>query len=295
MFYTYKNTIILLTIILLITLAGAYYSAIRLKNSITAAEEELKELDKSIVQIPQLEDDILQIYIVIDQLDTKLESFDKTIDPELTAAKAYSFIDSVQDKFGFLKCTVIFLADSLTEDYNYISFTVKGESVCERFYSFIWALERGPMLFKIDRLDLRSVEEMDRLTGRTEAVLVFELEIRAIYAQLENLPPIENKLISLSPPSSSYNPFYPSITQNIAPNVHNLPEVESAELKAILPDKIILTDAKNNVHALQTGDRVYLGYLRRIDYKGKYAEFLLNKGGIVEYFKLYLTISGEEN
>ena len=45
---------------------------------------------------------------------------------------------------------------------------------------------------------------------------------------------------------------------------------------------ILVRDRKGRFNSLKVGDKVYLGYLTRIDPKRGEAEFTLNKGGIIE-------------
>ena len=75
----------------------------------------------------------------------------------------------------------------------------------------------------------------------------------------------------------------------------NLPEVERADLKAIVNDKVLIADVEGNIHELKEGDKVYLGYLKRIKPDDNEAHFILNKGGIVEKFSLHIRFGEELN
>ena len=134
----------------------------------------------------------------------------------------------------------------------------------------------------------------DKETGVYQIILPFEMEIWALFANVPDLPPIRRTLASVRA-NSVTNPFYPFIYRNLPPNIDELPEVERAELKAILKDKILIADHQGKIHELVEGDKVYLGYLRSIDGEYNEANFILNKGGIIEKFSLQMRFGEELN
>ena len=176
--------------------------------------------------------------------------------------------------------------------YQYNVYNIKGEGPFHKIYNFISYLEKGPLFYKIERLILRMVENKDPETKVYQIIVPFEMEIWALFADVPDLPPIRRSLRSVKVSRVS-NPFYPFIYRDLPANTDELPEVERAELKAILKDKVLIADVEGNIHELIEGDKVYLGYLKSINPDNNEAEFILNKGGIVEKFSLYLRF-GEE-
>jgi len=284
----------MLSAVLILMIIGILLSSSHYNKKIASAKQQITQLDEKLDQIPQLSYDIEAAGKALEDYQRKLALLDKTIRQELKEVEAYCYLDSIQDKFGFLKCTITFEEDSALAEYSYLGFTMKGEAYFSVLNNFVWALENGPSLFKIKKLDLRGVEDLDEETGETTVIVVFEMKVWALYAKVENLPPIQNSLAAIPYQELRVNPFYPYLTQNLTPNIDHLPEVERSELKVILPDMIIISDAENNMHSLMLGDEVYLGYLTDIVPTEGYAEFTLNKGGIISTFRLTLTFNGKE-
>ena len=87
---------------------------------------------------------------------------------------------------------------------------------------------------------------------------------------------------------SIYDVFYPLIRNQIPPNVDNLLDVQGAKLLALVPEGAFLSDSKGNTYLLWEGQKVYLGYLTKIDYDHNKVSFIINKGGIIENVDLTL-------
>jgi hypothetical protein len=291
--YNYKRTLIILAIALALFICGSFFSFSRIKKAIKKVQAETIEIDQKIGQIPNLQIEMENCENVIDNCKAKLSQLDKTVEPQLTASNTYSYLDSVQDRFGFLECSITFEEDSVLTDYSYIGFTVKGKSFFDTIYNFIWALEKGPKIFHIKKFDLRGLECLNDTTGETEVIVNFELKIWAIYSNLQELPPINNRLDSVEYQFVEVNPFYPYIASIITPNIDGLPEIEKSELIAVLQDRILISDGQRNILEMQVGDAVYLGYLTKIDAYAKSAEFVLNKGGIMSTYILSLSFNGK--
>ena len=74
---------------------------------------------------------------------------------------------------------------------------------------------------------------------------------------------VENNLNT----SPMYDIFYPLIRSQIPPNLDNLLDVQGAKLLALIPEGAFIQDSKGNTFLLWEGQKVYLGYLTKIDYK----------------------------
>ena len=125
-----------------------------------------------------------------------------------------------------------------------------------------------------------------------ELILPFDMEIKAYFATVEDLQNDAKKLSDVKV-ATAQDPFYPSILRNLPLNTDALLEVEQASLKAIIPGKALIADNGGEIHVLREGDRVYLGYLTRIDTENNLVEFTLNKGGIIE--KIVLNLGFDAN
>lgn len=294
MSYNYKRTLIILAIMLVLLIAGSVFAVLRTNKAIGKVEKETVEVDEKISQISSLQSELTAGEKVIIESKERLANLDKTVEPQLTSVRTYSYLDSIQDRFGFLECSITFEEDSVLTDYSYLGFSIKGKSYFYTLYNFIWALENGPKIFHIKKFDLRALENLNEVSGETEIIVNFELKIWAIYSDLQDLPPISNRLDSVTYQNIESNPFYPYIASIIEPNIEGYPEIEKSQLIAVLKDRIIISDEQRNIVELQVGDPVYLGYLTKIDNDSKYAEFVLNKGGIVSTYILSLSFNGKK-
>ena len=174
-----------------------------------------------------------------------------------------------------------------TKGYGYNIYNIKGEGSFSTIYKFIWYIERGPQIYKIKKLSLRGIEGAK--TDRSK-LIIFEIEIWALFAAVKDLPPIKRKLSDVVV-AEVKDPFTPYVSRGLPPNRENLLEVERATLKAVIPGKAFIADHKGKVHVLKEGDKVYLGYTTKINAEKSQVEFTLNKNGIVQKFVLKLRFS----
>ena len=120
-----------------------------------------------------------------------------------------------------------------------------------------------------------------------EFLVNFNMEVHVYYASNDRFATtefVENNL-STKP---IYDAFYPLIRNQIAPNVDNLLDVQGAKLLALIPEGAFISDSKGNTYLVWEGEKVYLGYVTKIDYDHNIVSFILNKGGIIEKTDLEL-------
>jgi len=80
--------------------------------------------------------------------------------------------------------------------------------------------------------------------------------------------------------SVSHDPFLPLVKENLPPNTENLLDLNQATLQGLTDESAYLVDAKGNFKVMKVDDKVYLGYLSRIDRVNNQVEFILNKGDL---------------
>jgi hypothetical protein len=255
-------------------------------------EKKISRMEKQIASLDGVEEEYQNIDKIIKEKEQKLANLDKRVVASVTPSESYRYLISILNHSGFLDFDMLFQGTQKQGGYQYNVYNVRGEGSFHKIYNFISFLEKGPLFYKIQNMTLRMVENKDKDTKMYQIIIPFELEIWAVFADVPDLPPIRRTLSSVRVARAS-NPFYPFIYRDLPDNVDELPEVERAELKAILKDKVLIADAEGNIHELREGDKVYLGYLKQIDPENNEAEFILNKGGIVEKFSLHLRF-GEE-
>ncbi len=290
MSFKLRNTLILLVQVLILSLVCLYLINFKYPKKVDALKTELKKIEEKTGNIPEREAYLRDIHRIIKEKKELVENFDKVVESDVSFADAFRYIDQILDHFGPLKTTLQTLEEVKGDGISYRTFSLEGEGTYRSVFALIWVLEHGPKIFTIEKLQLRGIENVQREKYQQLVVISFDMTIIAKYAQLPDYKPIYRSLTDVKIPSTR-NIFWPLIQSDVAPNTRGLLEVEQAELQAILPNKAIISDKKGKLYDLTEGDEVYLGYLIKINHRQNWVEFTLNKGGIVERFKLKLTFN----
>jgi cell division protein FtsL len=288
--YKFRNTIVLGILLLLVCILSAAALLWYYPTKIGDVEKNIVKLKKQIAALDGIDEEYYDLENTIKEQEQKLSKLDKRIASSVSPASTYHYLNSILHYSGLLDFNLLYLGNKSLKGYNYNIYSVKGEGSYATIFRFISYIERGPEFYKINSLEMRVVESKDEETGRTQIVIPFDMELWALYADVKDLPRIKRTLGNVSV-YRVRNPFYPYIYRNIPANVDGLLEVERAELKAVMPDKAMIADKNGKIHVLREGDRVYMGYLSKIDVERNEIEFILNKGGIVDNFKLRLRFS----
>lgn len=291
MTYKTRNIIILSVFILFIAGFIGYVNLFHFPGKINKVTQQNEELKKQIVALDHIEEQYFQLKKMIEEKEKKLSQLDKKIVAQVSSAESYNYLNQILGYVGFIEFNLYFAGSFQGQGYGYNTYTLRGEASFKKIYDFIWFLERGPSIYKINKLQLRGVESVDPETELQMLVVPFEMELLAYYAEINDLPPIRKTLRNVWV-RNARNIFYPYVLRNLPANIDNLIEVERAELRAIIPGKILIADHEGKIHILENGDEVYLGYLTRIDSENQLVEFTLNKGGIYE--KIVLNLKFEE-
>lgn len=294
MSYKLRNIIVLGVLTFLVACAAGYLVLYHFPKKIKAEEKSITSIKKQIANLDGVEEEYKNIDKIIKEKEERLRNLNKRVVPAVTPSESYRYLISILKYCGVLDFDMLYQGVKEGDRYSYNVYNIKGEGPFFKIYKFISYLEKGPLFYKIEKLTLRMVEEKDKETGVYQIILPFEMEIWALFANVPDLPPIRRTLASVRA-NRVTNPFYPFIYRNLPPNIDELPEVERAELKAILKDKILIADHQGKIHELVEGDKVYLGYLKSIDGEFNEANFILNKGGIIERFSLQMRFGEELN
>ena len=292
MSYKLRNIIVLISLVILLSGLSGYFTLYHYPKKIKIVQKKIDNIKKQIASLAGVEEEYKNIEKIIKEREQRLANLDKKIVPAVTPAGSYQYLNDILDYSGVLDFDMRYQGVQNAGRYSYNIYNIKGEGPYYKIYKFVTFLEKGPQVYKINKLSMRMVEEKDKETGAYQIIITFEMEIWALFADVQNLPAIKRTLGNVYVQRAS-NPFYPYIYSNIPPNIEERLEVERADLKAILPDKILVSDSDGKIHELQEGDKVYLGYLKKIDHENNQAYFVLNKGGIVETFELHIRF-GEE-
>lgn len=285
--YKTRNIIVLGIFLLLISVGGGYYNFYYFPQKIQKSKVNIQNIQEKINALQGVEEEIVQVKKLLQEQKYKLSRLDKQLTSSGSPAETYQYINTIFRYSGILKMDLLYQSSNQTDNYRYDVYKIKGEGFFPTIYKFLWYLEQGPQIYKIKKLLLRGVENREIDSTRTYIVVPFEIELWALFTELEDVPSIRRTLRNVR---ASYvrNPFIPFIYRNLPMNSEGLLEVERASLKGILPDQAFIEDYSGEVHVVNEGDKVYLGYVSKIDAENNQVVFILNKGGIIEKFTLKL-------
>jgi Tfp pilus assembly protein PilO len=172
-----------------------------------------------------------------------------------------------------------FIEEQETPLARFNRYFLQGEGEYRNLYSFIWKLENGRPLYKIQNLGLEQIwwkMEDDKVIPAVK----FNMTLDAYFNP--NKPGVE---VDLTEPqrrgSIGFDPFRPLVHSQVPPNTEGLPELgDNSVLLALTPNSAIIQDESGKTFTVELGGRVYLGVLKKISLESDTAEFELNEAGI---------------
>ncbi len=288
MSYALRNTVVLAAFLVVIFGVGFYLTRIQQPGQIRKLKTDSSSLQAVINQRPALESQLNQSRQKLTDMEKEYSERFKVIPSNDTTALTYAYLNRIMGSSGLIKFDMVYQGPKTFKQYGYNAYNLKGESSYTDLFKFIWYLEHARLLYKISDLTLSSHEVRDETSGAVKTIVPFTLELDAYYSSVAGV-----SSNSTGEDPTLYRGVYvglnylrPLISSEPPPNVRGLVDVETAELRAVMPDKIFIVDNKGVGHILRVGDEVYLGYLTKIDPNNNEAQFTLNKGGIIDRITL---------
>ncbi len=282
-----RSTLGLIGLLLIILIAGGGYIFFGQRSNINEKNKKLADLNKNIYDPQQLAIQFNDLSKRAAVLDSVLASRKFNIPQNLSSIKFYGFINQVTSNFDPLSNVDIeYLEQKPDKEFYYYSYKINGKATYNDLYSLVYSIEESKELKKIASLNLNNVIATDD-KGMPEFLVNFNMEVHVYYANNDRFATaefVENNL-STKP---IYDAFYPLIRNEIPPNIDNLLDVQGAKLLALIPEGAFISDSKGNTYLVWEGEKVYLGYVTKIDYDHNMVSFILNKGGIIEKTDLEL-------
>jgi hypothetical protein len=291
--YAIRNTIVLVVLLLIVLGVGGYIWAVKQPAKIEEQENRIAELDRQIARIPGLIAEYNRLNEELEDQRRRWEGRTKDIPRVDITGETYDYFNrSIDRSGGFVKLDMIYGGKTEQERYGYNTYNLRGEAPFFVFYNFLWYLENGRRLYRLQQVNFRGVETRDTETEMPRLMVTFDMQLRGYFTSVEELF-TSTAPRAVRPNVVRYNPFQPLILSDIPPNIRGLVEAERSELRAVLPDRAILVDHEGVIRTLREGDEVYLGYVTKFVPEESRVEFLLNKGGIFERFNLYIRYNGQ--
>lgn len=286
-----KNTLALIGLLILLLAVGGAYIFIFQRISVNKAKKRLTELNANHYNTAELTAQYQALLKKSNKLDSVLSARKFNIPQNLSSISFFNFINQVSSNFGNETQTdVEYTGQKKDKNFFYYVYKVRGSGDYNDVYSLIYAIEQSKELKKVTNVAISNLVTTTK-DGFPSFLVSFIMDVNVYFSsdnRFSTTKFVENNLGT--PPL--YDVFYPLIRNQIPPNVDNLLDVQGAKLLALIPEGAFLADGHGNTYLLWEGQKVYLGYLTKIDYDHNIVSFILNKGGIIEKVDLSLEKDG---
>ncbi len=286
-----KNTLVLVGLLILILAVGGSYLFIIQRGKIESSKKKIDELNKTHYDTGQLKAQFQQLLNKSNTLDSVLSARKFNIPQNLSSINFFNFVNEVSAKFSpKTQVDVEFDGQKKDKEFFYYTYKVKGSGDFNDLYGLVYAIEQSKELKKIPDVAVSNMISTDK-DGTPNFLVNFNMDVNVYFSSNNRFSTtkfVENNLNT----SPMYDIFYPLIRSQIPPNVDNLLDVQGSKLLALIPEGAFIQDSKGNTYLLWEGQKVYLGYLTKIDYDHNTVSFILNKGGIIDNEVLSLQKDG---
>jgi hypothetical protein len=292
--YKLRNSIVLGILLLLILGIGTYIRAFNLPKQHEVIKAEVKRIDEELQNTPNLVNEFNDLSAQLAETQRRWENRNRDIPHTDITSETYAYFSRIIDLSGDVKLNLLYAGTQQRGNYGFNVYNLKGEAPFDHYYKFIWFLENGRKLYKIQTLTAKGVEVPPRINSEGGMIVTFEMIVHAYFSSVPELSsaPAEREIL---PNYLVVDPFSAVISSGIPPNLRGLIEIERSDLKAVIPGKAFVLDQDNVIQTLGEGDEVYLGYVTRILPDEGRIECTLNKGGIIEKVELKIRYGTQQN
>ena len=281
MSFKVRNSVVLAVLLLLVVLVMGYVSFINQPGKIKKYRAEARQIEM------KLQDNTAQMAAITGMQGSLRETIHrwnnrtKEIGESDISSQTYGYLSQIIDESGFLKLNMTFAGTKGGNGFGYNVYRLAGTSEYPNIFRFIWLLENGRKLYKVEAVNMRGDENVKDNLEYPRIDINYDMEVHAYFTSEKTLGMPVAKPDSTPQPITS-NPFTPSVLKNVPPNVRHLVDVDIISVKAVTARKILVMEQEGRLVTLTVGDEVYLGRLTAIYPQTGEAEFTLNSGGIAK-------------
>jgi hypothetical protein len=260
---------------------GTYIRAFNLPKKLAKVQAEVKRIDAELQNTPNLVAQFNDLSATLSDAQKRWDNRNKDIPPTDITALTYAYFSRLIDLSGYVKLDWLYQKVESRGSYGFNVYSLKGEAPFDNFYRFLWYLENGRKLYKVNSMNLKGLEVAAKDQEPGKILVTFDMTVYAYFSSVAELASAPGER-SITPNYLGTDPFNPVITRDIPPNTQSLVEIERSDLKAVIPGKAVILDQNKVFRTLSEGDEVYLGYVTKILPEEGRIECTLNKGGIIE-------------
>jgi len=268
-------------LLILVLVIGGYIAFILLPGKINKYRKEAMEIEN------QLKDNLIQTSAIISMQEKLRETVHrwnnrtKEIGEKDVSSQTYGYLSDIIDESGSLRLNMAYSGTKSGNKYGYNTYRLSGSAEFPNIFRFIWLLENGRRLYKIGTLSVHAEEQAGTTQESPVINLKYEMELNSYFTSETALGKPVMRPDSIPQPITS-NPFFPTIQKLSPPNLRDLVDVNTINVKAVAPGKALVMDPKGRLITLQVGDEVYLGKVTATHPQEGVVDFTLNNGGIIQ-------------
>ncbi len=286
MSFKIRNTIVLAVVFLVITGGGLFYWMYYQPKQLKAAQTEIQRIERELVDFPQTVNQVEELTNTLADTKRRYDSRSKEIPPFDITSQTYAYMSKGIDEAGFssdnefVRFNMTFAGTRNLGAYGYNIYQLtEGEGAFENLYKFIYYLENGSRLYKINWINFETREAVDQNTKETRKWIAFQMELHAYFTNIQELnTSLAAKALTYT--QSPFDPFNPLILQTVSTEApENEIDVKNVDVRAVLPGKAFIL-YRNELTVLHLGDKVWRGFVSRISPGESKVVFTLNEGGI---------------
>ena len=288
------NTLVLTALLALVVGLGVYITQKKQPEQLELLEQEETALHMKEAELADLLVEQAETREVADDAMRRWNSRYKVLPQMITSPSVVNYLNDLSRE-GFHTFDVSLGGIIRHQGFNTLSYSISGTGFFEALYRFIWEVENGRALYRINDLSVTEIthDEPNPTTEipRRMQLVQFSMNLLAYFGGEDGLssPDIsmEIPLEMLPPQSTTGNPFFPLILADLPPNTDNLVDLENDELISVIGEVAVFRSSMGP-RPVREGERVYLGRIVQVDAARARVVAELNKGGIRERLEIEL-------
>lgn len=288
------NTLVLAALLALVVGLGVYITQKKQPAELRLLEQEETALRMQQAEVADLLLEHAETREVADEAMRRWNSRYKILPQMVTSPSVVNYLNDLSRE-GFQAFDVTLGGVSRHQGYNTLSYHISGSGFFEALYRFIWEVENGRGLYRINDLTITEIthDEPNPLTEvpRRMQLVQFSMNLMAYFGGEDGLSSPNNEMAipldMLPPQATAGNPFFPLILADLPPNSDNLVDLENDELISVIGDVAVFRSSLGP-RPVREGERVYLGRIVSVDAQRARVVAELNKGGIRERLEIEL-------
>jgi len=288
--YAIRNSIILAALLVLFSGAGGGYIHFYQDKKIDEIKKERDKLQRELGDVTDLYNRLAQVQRRVQNLTDAWTLRPKLVPAAENASGTNIYLNRILALSPELDLNVLTQEKVEQDGCGYVRYRLSGQGPFFSLARLFQYIEHGPKLMKLQNVDIRVVNTLDKDRGVILHSVQFDAELlayftpQAPFADSASVKPLEE--VTFKP--ITYNPFISLVNPEIPPNVYDLPDVEKSTLLAVMKGRAFISDQHKQLVMITEGDEVYLGYVSKVMPERRQVLFILNKGGIIERYMLTL-------